>query len=345
MSEGATPGAAGGGALGRWVRRVARRSPILLALAALVHPLARLAARWDWRLDLLTHFQEPALAATILAAAAMLAAKRPRPAVALLALAAFQAPPVFRFLLPNPVPAASSQSPRLRILMANVLVDNHDYAALADLIHETRPDVVGLVEVSPEWVRGLADVARMYPYRVEIPFGAAGLALWFKQEPERLDPPRLPCPDGWPYLRASFRFAGQTRHLWLIHPASPLRRRGEHPGFPELEGLGPLIRDDGGSTIVMGDFNSTDGSPYFREFLATTGLRDSRLGFGRQGSWPAWSPYKIAIDHALVSPDLAVVARRLGPSIGSDHFPLIVDLAPSAAAARTTAAQPSAAAR
>jgi endonuclease/exonuclease/phosphatase family metal-dependent hydrolase len=55
-------------------------------------------------------------------------------------------------------------------------------------------------------------------------------------------------------------------------------------------------------------------------------------GFGREGSWPSWlpSPLRIAIDHAFVSNDLAVVARRLGPKIGSDHLRLIFELAPAA---------------
>ena len=73
--------------------------------------------------------------------------------------------------------------------------------------------------------------------------------------------------------------------------------------------------------------NSTDGSAHFRDFIAVTGLRDSRHGFGRQGSWPVNSPYRIAIDHLFLSDDLSVVDRRLGPSIHSDHFPLIVDIA------------------
>jgi len=326
------------------VRRIARMIPPLLAALALAHPAAKLLARCDWRLDLLTHFQEPALALTVVAAAALLVARRRRFAVALLVLAAFQLEPVVRFSLPNPVPPRAGAL-RLRLLMANVLVDNYDHEALSRLIRDEDPDVVCLVEVSADWVVGLRDVARAYPYRVDYGFNAQGLSLWFKQKPYHVDPPSLPTPDGWPYLRATFSFAGEPRRLWLIHPASPMRRMGQYVGFPDLAALGEIIREEGGSAIVLGDFNTTDGSPYFRDFAEVTGLRDSRLGFGRQGSWPVGSPYRITIDHALVSGDLAVVDRRLGPEIGSDHRPFILDLAPSASASKTGAAQASASAR
>jgi endonuclease/exonuclease/phosphatase (EEP) superfamily protein YafD len=35
----------------------------------------------------------------------------------------------------------------------------------------------------------------------------------------------------------------------------------------------------------------------------------------------------VPLDHCLISNGLAVRARRLGPSIGSDHFPLVFDVA------------------
>lgn len=325
-------------------RRVMQGLPPLLMILAFVHPVARIFARWDWRLDLFSHFQEPALAVTLLAVVAMLWSRR-RSVVVLLLLAAFQAEPVLRYSLANPVKPAGPDAPRLRILMANVLFDNENYEPLARLIRETDPDVVGLVEISDEWVAGLADVARAYPYRLSAPAGPRGLALWFKKPPIAIDPPTVLTPGGWPYLRATFEFAGRTRRLWLVHPASPMRRKGEQAGFPELAALAERIGVDGGSTIVMGDMNTTDGSPYFRDFARVAGLRDSRRGFGRQPSWPVGSPYQIAIDHAFLSDDLAVVDRIPGPWIGSDHRPFSLILAPSSSAWSTRVAADSASAR
>ena len=159
-----------------------------------------------------------------------------------------------------------------------------------------------------------------------------GLALWFRARPIELSPALCPLPGSWPFLRATFDFAGRARHFWLVHPRSPLHRKGKDAMNIELSALAVEVGGTGGSRIVAGDLNCTDGSPFFADFLRETHLRDSRQGFGREGSWPSWlpSPLRIAIDHAFVSDDLAVVARRLGPKIGSDHLPLIFELAPAA---------------
>jgi endonuclease/exonuclease/phosphatase (EEP) superfamily protein YafD len=315
------------GGVGRRQRLARWASISMLVGAALIHPLAVVVARWDWRADLLTHFSGLALAVT-LGSALVLALGRRRLALGLVCLAAYQAVPLFRYSGSNPVPPAPDTSARLRVLEANVLVDNTNYADLERLIRRERPDVVALVELTPEWVEGLAPVRGEYPYRVDEPTGTSGLALWFRERPEVLDPPARPMPGAAPYLHAVFRFGGRRRHLWLIHPTMPLVRKDR----PELPALAAIVGRTPGSRVVIGDMNSTEGSPWFSDFLRASGLRDSRLGFGRQPSWPTWSPYRIALEHAFLSDDLAVVARRLGPTVGSDHFPLILDLAPSASA-------------
>ncbi len=302
-----------------------------LAGTALVHPLARLLSTLDWRADLLSHFGEPALGVTLLAIAVVLR-RCPRLAVGLACLAVFQAAALLRYERTNPVPPDPRSNERLRVLMANVMADNADYEDLARLIQRERPDVVGLVEYTPLWRSGLRAVREEFPYRMEAPGGGDGLALWFREPPLTMEPAECLEPGAWPVLHATFRFAGRTRHLWLVHPRSPLKREAMRPGNPELAALAERVRDTKGSRAVVGDLNTTDGSGNFAAFLRETGLRDGRLGFGRQGSFPTHSIYRIAIDHALVSPDLAVTDRRLGPPIGSDHFPLILELAPAAEA-------------
>jgi hypothetical protein len=44
--------------------------------------------------------------------------------------------------------------------------------------------------------------------------------------------------------------------------------------------------------------------------------------------WPTWAPsfLRVPIDHIFVSSSWRVIDRRLGPMVGSDHLPVLVDL-------------------
>ncbi|CAN5913136.1 endonuclease/exonuclease/phosphatase family protein [soil metagenome] len=308
--------------------------PIALVLVTLVHPLATLLAQLDWKADLLSHFQGPAFVVTILGAVLLVWWRRRWPALALMALALSQFPPLWQFQAANPVPPDPDAPQRLLVLVSNVHSRNQNHEALERLIRAEQPDVVGLVEFNQNWQAGLARVAREYPYRVEFPYGTQGVALWLKQPPPSdREPPELVFigSSGYPALSVATSFAGQPLDLWLVHPPNPLDPRGRTQGPTELLSLARAIHRTEGARLILGDLNRTEGSPYFRSFLQATGTRDSRLGFGRQPSWPTWSPlYRIAIDHVFPGPELAVRDRRLGPNIGSDHFPVIVELAPSA---------------
>lgn len=312
-----------------WARTVWTAVKVGCVALALGHPAALLLSRYSWAADLFSHFREPALAATLLACLVTSRGQR-RIALALAVLAAFQTLPLLRYGGANPVRPDPHSPDRLRLLLANVLHENPSYDALARLIERERPDVVGLVEFSEEWRSGLSAVREEFPYRMEHPTGANGLALWFRKPPLRLEPPDWPAGGGNPYLRATFEFDGRVRRLWLVHPTSPLFRVMK-AGHSEMAAIAADARDRAGSRIVMGDMNSTDGSSHFHDFLRVTGLRDTRPGFGRQPTWPTDRPYRICIDHVFVSDDLAVTDRRIGPAIGSDHFPVIVDLAPASA--------------
>ena len=72
---------------------------------------------------------------------------------------------------------------------------------------------------------------------------------------------------------------------------------------------------------------STRWTPRFKHLLRATGLRDTAAGFGWQPTWPTFLPrLGITIDHCLASSALGVRALKTGPDIGSDHYPLIVEL-------------------
>jgi endonuclease/exonuclease/phosphatase (EEP) superfamily protein YafD len=83
---------------------------------------------------------------------------------------------------------------------------------------------------------------------------------------------------------------------------------------------------------VLGDLNTTPWGFRFRELVARGTLMDSGVGRGLQPSFPAWPLglmwlFGIPIDHCLFDEELVCTRRDLGPALGSNHRPLLVELA------------------
>jgi endonuclease/exonuclease/phosphatase (EEP) superfamily protein YafD len=117
--------------------------------------------------------------------------------------------------------------------------------------------------------------------------------------------------------------------ILAVHPLSPYTEFRALQNDRQLGFAADWAAIQDGPAIVVGDFNATPWSYPFRRLMASTDLIDSARGFGLELSYPADSNLllRISIDHLLHSPDFVVVDRQLGPAMGSDHFPLIVDLA------------------
>jgi endonuclease/exonuclease/phosphatase (EEP) superfamily protein YafD len=83
--------------------------------------------------------------------------------------------------------------------------------------------------------------------------------------------------------------------------------------------------------ILTGDFNATPWSASLRRTDAALALtrRDRALP-----TWPArvlgrsWPLPILPIDHVYAGPGWATVKVERGPAFGSDHYPLVVILAP-----------------
>jgi endonuclease/exonuclease/phosphatase (EEP) superfamily protein YafD len=82
--------------------------------------------------------------------------------------------------------------------------------------------------------------------------------------------------------------------------------------------------------ILAGDFNMPTESAIYRTFWAAyaNAFSDAGWGFGYT-EWPGMRrlPFGIRIDHILAGPGWHPLRCWVGPNIGSDHLPLIAELA------------------
>ena len=96
-----------------------------------------------------------------------------------------------------------------------------------------------------------------------------------------------------------------------------------------MEYLKTLINHTNQNLIVMGDLNMTRASKRFTNFLKETNLYTYVSYKHPTFTWPAFLPkfFGIQIDHVLFSENLKMTRKKTANDFGSDHRPLIVDLA------------------
>ncbi|MBC8011908.1 MAG: endonuclease/exonuclease/phosphatase family protein [Burkholderiales bacterium] len=270
--------------------------------------------------------------ATILAAHAVfcLALRRPRWAGVFLVFCAFN---LFAVLLP----AITSQSvalqettadPPLKIILANVLTSNPDPAPLLALISAENPDLVALLEVNGRWANQLsAALLAEYPHTLLHPReDNFGLAVFSRRPLADTGAPRFADPE-----LPSLEFTADGIRILVTHPvppgsASTTALRNDH-----LDRLAAWPPSASTPALILGDLNATPWCPPLRRLLATARLRPTTGNPGFVAStWPAAVPFlRIPLDHALLNPAVACTALRVGPDIGSDHFPLVFEVRPA----------------
>jgi endonuclease/exonuclease/phosphatase (EEP) superfamily protein YafD len=229
--------------------------------------------------------------------------------------------------MPSAPASAKADSPRLRVLIANVEYGNREYGRLARLVVETDPDLVAIIELTPAWVRGLQPALSRHRHRRLAPEeGAYGVGLYSRLPFAGSSIERLPA-DGSASVIATVALGARPMGIVVthLHTAFAGARRSR-----QLRALGDELSKLGELAVVCGDFNSVPWSQPIRDLANDADLRSIYGRFGLAGTWPATAGVlRIPLDNCLVSKGVAVAGGRVGPDIGSDHLPLIVDLAPT----------------
>ena len=225
----------------------------------------------------------------------------------------------------------SSRDRTFRLLMANVMLENDDADGLLAVIREHDPDIVLVVEINAAWQRALSPLREIYPHRVEQPQeNYYGLVL-FSRFP-LIDPKvEFLVQDDIPSVHTAFELpSGDRIYLHGLHPRppEPIRDQDSTPRDAELVVIGRAIRAAGDRpTIVAGDLNDVAWSPTTELFVRLSGLLDPRVGRGFYNSFHADKAYlRYPLDHVFHSRHFTLTDLRCLPHIGSDHFPVFIEL-------------------
>lgn len=217
----------------------------------------------------------------------------------------------------------------IRLLLANVLMDNRDAGGLIRMIREERPDILLAVETDDWWDEQLSVLEERLPFTCHEPLSNT-YGLHFFSRLEVRDPEiRHVVEADIPSVRALIRLSSGA---WIefigVHPKPPDINQDVAERDAELILAGREAAKSALPSIVAGDLNDVAWSHTTRLFQRISGLLDPRVGRGLYSTFNAKLPLlRWPLDHLFHDPRFTVVEiRRLG-FFGSDHFPVLVVLA------------------
>jgi endonuclease/exonuclease/phosphatase (EEP) superfamily protein YafD len=296
----------------------------LLTFGFIIASLAGFLGRMWWVFDLASHFRVQYLVVLVILGLVFGTGRRLLPAC--IAGIFF----IMNLVLIAPLhfngPMVNSLEESYRILFANAHTSNPQHHLIRNWIIEADPDIVALLEVDRMWLDDLNLDELGYLYSLEEARGDNfGIALYSRYPifySEFLYFGGLELPS----IFANVMLNGSPVAFVVAHPMPP---RNEHLTLyrnQQMSDLASFVAELKGSVIVAGDLNTTSWSPFFREWLEVSQLQDSRRGFGVQPTWPTYNwLLSVPIDHILITPDVQVHHRQVGPAIGSDHYPILMD--------------------
>ena len=285
---------------------------------------------WVYPLELLSHFQVQYLLAAFLCAVALAALRRWRWFAVSLGSLVLAGAAVLPYQARHSAHAdvGSSGQRTVRLLLANVLMSNSAYQRVLELVEAEDADVLIFQEVNERWQRALAPIGDSYPHIVNRPREDAYGTLVYSRLPIEQVGVLTLGEAGRSTVCLGVIVDGAPLSIVCTHPKQPLWTTSFAYRNDQLDRVAEVAASQPHPLILAGDLNMSMWSPWFQRLCERTGLRSVRRGVGVMGSWPAALPrfLRLPIDHFLVSGDVTVSRCALGPPIGSDHLPLIVDL-------------------
>jgi endonuclease/exonuclease/phosphatase (EEP) superfamily protein YafD len=315
---------------------VATATLLALGLLSLLSYIA-----WFWPLELLTHFRIQYFISSLIVSSVLVILWRTHHlkskvlVLAALLLVGLNGIEVIPWYLPHSQQVVGKAAKPIRILSFNLNIQNNRDNEVINSVRKNHPDVALFLEVDQDAVENLkAGLKDTLPYSFRSPGGGLALLSRFPIQEAKGDNFNG---KGGHNLLATLEVDKEPIQLIGTHPLVPVTRKNFHSRNRQLAALSDYIRGVNQPLILVGDFNLTPWSPYYRRFINKTSLHNTRLGFGLLPSWPRPATHvhfpswliplvNIPIDHCLVSKHFSVARIYTGANANSDHASLVTDL-------------------
>lgn len=264
-----------------------------------------------WLSDLASHWQW--LYVVLLVVSTLLLATQQKKWLAsllLLGLPFFTAAPLLT--------TAQTSAKPFKIMSANVYFENSDLSRLKALADQEQPDVLVILEFSKQHAEQVKTWAE-YPHQIlkpaTDPFGMAILSRLALSQTETLTDQA-----GIQHLATQVAYT-QPIKLISFHPIPPMNQALYATRDALVQ---QLTSTSSQATLIAGDFNASPWSSAFAGLAAKGFKRTMNL----LPTWPTnWQGLMgIPIDQVLASSQWKLIHAKVGPSVGSDHYPVIVEV-------------------
>ncbi len=228
-------------------------------------------------------------------------------------------------------PQSETAGIRLKVIQYNQLVMKREPENFLRWINSQSPDIAIIHEPNHDTLKELKTLAP-YPHVAhKIPDNPYGFILLSKYPIIEKD---ITVDTNIVYGNISGHFIidipdyGEIS-LYAAHPASPGHPiRAAHRNY-KLQTLADKIAEDHSKTIiVMGDFNITPYSPYFKKFKEKTHLKNEYTSLLPPPTWPRQftaQALQIPIDHIMHKGQIELIEKKRGEAFHSDHYSLIAE--------------------
>jgi endonuclease/exonuclease/phosphatase (EEP) superfamily protein YafD len=278
----------------------------------------------QWHIfDLLAQFTIAAVFGASLAAIIEVARRKWKHALGAGAIAAIGMVTIWQ---EKPVPECDPGVATRRVVFFNIWVGADSFSDSLAYLQQSKADVIVLTELTKRSVAELAPLNQLYPHASPCAKNATCWTAAFSKTPFTDVTSALDVPGKSPALaamRISFPDGDMTiagAHLTRPWPYDDVGAQER-----QRDALASGLLTLPGPQLVVGDFNGVTWGSIVSGLVDATGLKPI-------ASWGTWrasmpTPLRLPIDHALVGEGITCATKTIGPALGSDHRPIIVDFA------------------
>jgi endonuclease/exonuclease/phosphatase (EEP) superfamily protein YafD len=297
--------------------------------------LLSLFASFFWIGDVLSHFVFQYIIISAILAIGLLYKKKNGWALVAVCIFAFEAMKLTPYIQ-SAKKDSDVKYDEVRVLQYNVNRSNKNISEMTRwIIAQTENvDIVVLSEVNDAWEDSLRRIKWAYPYHISHDMrGGRKMAIFSRMYIDEFEIRQLGETDA-PAIVLRGETAGYEIPFTLygIHPPPPVM-----PSYVQKRNdilrlaAADIANEKETHKLMIADFNTTRFSPIFKKLTKISGLHDSNEGLGLDAfntTWPSVirSSFGVAIDNIILSDNIQVTNKWVGPAMGSDHYPVITTL-------------------